>query len=61
MSDNKKLSETYQDSGTDQDKDVADVTENPKKAKLPKEIGGRGGLEPTRYGDWENNGIISDF
>ena len=27
----------------------------------PKEIGGRGGLEPTRYGDWESKGIVSDF
>ncbi|MGD0190280.1 MAG: DUF1674 domain-containing protein [Rhizomicrobium sp.] len=27
----------------------------------PKEIGGRDGPEPTRYGDWERNGIISDF
>jgi len=26
-----------------------------------KELGGRKGPEPTRYGDWENNGIISDF
>lgn len=30
-------------------------------ADMPKEIGGRGGLEPTRYGDWEKDGIISDF
>ncbi len=22
---------------------------------------GRKGLEPTRYGDWENKGIASDF
>ncbi len=22
---------------------------------------GRGGLEPTRYGDWEINGLASDF
>ena len=28
---------------------------------LPKEIKGRGGLEPTRYGDWEVKGITSDF
>ena len=28
---------------------------------LPKEIKGRAGLEPTRYGDWEVKGIISDF
>jgi hypothetical protein len=25
------------------------------------EIGGRGGLDPTRYGDWEVNGLASDF
>ncbi|MCG8466331.1 MAG: DUF1674 domain-containing protein [Xanthomonadales bacterium] len=25
------------------------------------EIGGRGGLEPTRYGDWEKNGRCIDF
>ena len=27
----------------------------------PTEYGGRKGPEPTRYGDWEKNGIISDF
>ena len=27
----------------------------------PVEVKGRGGLEPTRYGDWEVKGIISDF
>lgn len=31
------------------------------KANLPKEINGRGGLEPVRYGDWEVKGLISDF
>jgi len=25
------------------------------------EIGGPGGPEPTRYGDWERKGRISDF
>ena len=25
------------------------------------EVGGRGGLEPARYGDWEKDGLISDF
>lgn len=25
------------------------------------EIGGRGGLEPARYGDWEIKGIACDF
>ena len=31
------------------------------KDERPKEIGGRGGLDPTRYGDWESKGIVSDF
>ena len=26
-----------------------------------KEVNGRGGLEPTRYDDWEVKGITSDF
>ncbi|MGI9378968.1 MAG: DUF1674 domain-containing protein [Methyloligellaceae bacterium] len=30
-------------------------------APKSKEIGGRGGLDPVRYGDWEKDGIISDF
>jgi hypothetical protein len=25
------------------------------------EIGGRKGLEPTRFGDWEKNGRCTDF
>ncbi len=29
--------------------------------KLPKEIGGPKGPEPTRYGDWEQNGRCTDF
>ncbi len=29
--------------------------------KMPVEKKGRGGLEPTRYGDWEVKGIASDF
>ncbi|MBT3329903.1 MAG: DUF1674 domain-containing protein [Rhodospirillaceae bacterium] len=38
------------------DKDV------PKKTpKSVKEVGGPKGLEPTRYGDWERKGIVSDF
>jgi hypothetical protein len=28
---------------------------------LPQEIGGPKGPEPTRYGDWERKGIVSDF
>jgi hypothetical protein len=31
------------------------------KKQLPPELGGPKGLEPTRYGDWEIKGIVSDF
>ena len=29
--------------------------------EAPKEIGGRPGPDPTRYGDWEKNGRCIDF
>jgi hypothetical protein len=32
-----------------------------KSQALPPERGGPKGPEPTRYGDWERKGIISDF
>jgi len=32
-----------------------------KVAAQPKEKGGRGGLDPARYGDWEIKGLTSDF
>jgi hypothetical protein len=28
---------------------------------LPREVGGRDGPEPVRYGDWERRGIAVDF
>ncbi len=35
----------------------------PKPAKVPpaKEVGGRDGPDPVRYGDWEKGGIAVDF
>ena len=30
-------------------------------AVRPAEKGGRGGLDPNRYGDWEIKGITADF
>ena len=30
-------------------------------AALPKEINGRGGLDPARFGDWEVKGVAIDF
>jgi hypothetical protein len=32
-----------------------------REAAMPKELGGRGGRDPVRYGDWESKGRASDF
>ncbi len=43
---------------------LAEAEERRKKAQeldLPKELGGRNGPEPVRYGDWEKKGIAVDF
>ena len=43
---------------------LAEAEERKKQAKaqeLPKELGGRDGPEPVRYGDWEKKGIAVDF
>ena len=34
---------------------------SPRPEPRPREIGGRDGPEPTRYGDWEKNGRCIDF
>ncbi len=31
------------------------------RTELPRELGGRKGPEPVRYGDWERKGIAVDF
>lgn len=33
----------------------------PKTPPMPKEVDGPKGPEPTRYGDWERKGRVSDF
>ena len=44
------------------DKDgVPGPTDEKSAPKTSKEIGGRDGLDPTRYGDWEKNGRCIDF
>lgn len=43
---------------------LAEAEERRKAAKeqpQPKEYGGRDGLDPARYGDWEKKGIAIDF
>ena len=47
--------------------DVSSLKEADKRRKakeekiIQKEYDGRDGPEPTRYDDWEKNGIVSDF
>ena len=36
-------------------------TQQAKPKSIQKEIGGPKDKEPTRYGDWERKGIVSDF
>ena len=36
-------------------------TAPPEKPKKVEEIGGPPGPEPTRYGDWQFNGKVTDF
>jgi hypothetical protein len=44
------------------DPETADANNNPPAEDLPpKEVEGRGGLDPTRYGDWEKAGRCVDF
>jgi hypothetical protein len=43
-----------------EDTEKDDVAEQPQPEK-PKEIGGREGPDPTRYGDWEKAGRCIDF
>ena len=43
---------------------LAEAEERRNKAKRsgqPTELGGRDGLDPVRYGDWERKGIAVDF
>ena len=42
-------------------KEAKERKKNKNKLLLQKEIGGRDGPEPTRFGDWEKKGIASDF
>lgn len=39
----------------------ARAVQREKEAPPAREVNGRGGLDPVRYGDWEVKGLISDF
>lgn len=43
---------------------LAEAAERRRQAEemtLPRELGGRKGPEPVRYGDWEKKGLAIDF
>ncbi len=60
------MSKTNQKKGSkkpafpDESPPSAESGHNAEKEK-PAETGGPKGPEPTRYGDWERKGIVSDF
>ncbi|MGB5247707.1 MAG: succinate dehydrogenase assembly factor 4 [Woeseia sp.] len=47
------------DTKTPRRHDTPTVDDN--KSKRPREVGGRKGPEPTRFGDWEKAGRCIDF
>jgi len=57
------MTETRKDLPPEAIRALAEAEERRKAAKqpLPKELGGRDGPEPVRYGDWEKKGIAVDF
>ena len=58
------MSDSRKDLPPEAQRALAEAEERRKKAKeldLPKELGGRKGPEPVRYGDWEKKGIAVDF
>ena len=44
----------------DEDQEKQELEKEPE-PEQPKEIGGREGPDPTRYGDWEKAGRCIDF
>lgn len=46
---------------TSDSKPITQKIENNEKKQKASEIGGRGGLDPARFGDWEISGKCVDF
>ncbi len=43
------------------DNNISEEENLPKEKETREEIGGVKGLEPTRYGDWQHKGKVTDF
>jgi len=46
---------------TEENSHRSEIKSKPQSTDKPKEIGGRDGPDPTRFGDWENKGRCVDF
>lgn len=60
------MSDDFKDLPPAAQRALVEAEERRRKAKaeaqeLPKELGGRDGPDPARYGDWEKKGIAIDF
>ena len=60
------MSDTRKDLPPAAQRALAEADERRRKAEAetkprPKELGGRDGPDPARYGDWEKKGIAVDF
>ena len=63
MKDRKLKTPLVQSSDTAKTSDTTEIpaTVTKNSPKLPVEVGGPKGPEPTRYGDWEKGGRCTDF
>ncbi len=60
------MSDDHKDLPAAAQRALAEAEERRRKAEAkaisaPKELGGRDGPDPARYGDWEKKGIAIDF
>jgi hypothetical protein len=60
MADDTSIVQESKDSTAESD-DNNDVGQVSAEIAREKEVGGRDGPDPTRYGDWEKNGRCIDF
>ncbi len=58
---NFNMPETNEKAGGNAEEAKEPTPSSESKEQRPKEIGGRKGPDPTRYGDWEKNGRCIDF
>lgn len=55
------MDDTHASPKPDPSRPMADPPQPQLQPPLPPEIGGAPGPEPTRYGDWQYKGRVSDF